>query len=599
MNKANVFSKRSMVAGLAVAWKKIMNRKTAIRTGLLASVIFIFAFGMFPGPAKAAPFSIPLENLTGLDPTQYTIYVLGYSTTSGMMLNPDGTFQQIPPGNGIIPSYAVGSGPGMLSKITVDGSVSLPGARIYFFVATAKTPAPSLPYSNGGINVTQPANPPNSNYPPFGFIELTMNPSYSTTPVIDVQTVDAFIFPITITLNDNLGQVGQPRPAGVVTRESIFQSYTKFMESLGTLGQPYVGLRFTEAGGGLLNPYDYLIETNAANEYVHLSSTLNTVFDPVLNTLFSNKDLSLQGVAYGSIPADVYTVVSTTPQNYPGSTFSVPALQFKGQQYNNVFNIFNPVGLTVYLNPKTHAPIKGTIVNTSLTFSESLPAKTLVENMYVGGAGTNPANTIASLVLNKQGEITGATLNQNLGSPAPNSTYIFSKVPALFVSSGAMVFGNVGVFADSTVQYPTNGDSKAVLANLENQIVSALNRGVANPMIMRANPAPSGYTSAFWNTETYWYPHHEPQNLFSLYMHTGRVESNGISTPIFVQPNSPAQNAPPVKNAQGQYMGMAYGFAYDETPGGPGPAGQPQVPSKFDPTPAGTTTMTVTLGPWK
>ncbi len=338
-----------------------------------------------------------------------------------------------------------------------------------------------------------------------------------------------------------------------------------------------------------MNPYDYLIETNAQNEFVNLSSSLNTVFDQALKTLFSNKKLSLQGVASDDdvIPADVYTVVSTGAQPYPGSAFSVPALQFKGQTTGNVFNIFNPVGLTVYVNPKNQAPITGTIVNTGLTFSSPLPAKTLVPNMYVQGAGTNPATTIVSLVKNKQGNITGATLNQTLGSPAANSIYVFSKVPNLFFSSGAMVFGCVGVFADAKVQ-TADADQQAVLANLENQIVSALNRGVANLAPASGNP---GHTSAYWNTETKWYPAGRPQNLFSLFMHTRCVGSPG--TPIFVRPNSPA------KNARGQIMGMAYGFAYDENPAAvPGPGDQPEVPSKFDPTPAGTTTMTVTLGPW-
>jgi hypothetical protein len=45
-------------------------------------------------------------------------------------------------------------------------------------------------------------------------------------------------------------------------------------------------------------------------------------------------------------------------------------------------------------------------------------------------------------------------------------------------------------------------------------------------------------------------------------------------------------------------MGMAYGFPYDESYAVTGLPTQPQVPSKFDPIPAGTTTMTITLGPW-
>ncbi len=214
-----------------------MSRKTTVRAGLLASVIFIFSIGMFPGPAGAVDYSIPLQNQTGLDPTQYTIYVLGYSTASQMMLMQDGTFQPFPSDSGTIPGYEVGSG--MLSNITVDGSVTLKGARIYLFVAEASQTAPSPPYSDGGATVTQPVNPPNADYAPYGFVELTMDPSYAPTPVIDVQTVDGFIFPITITLNDNLGQVGQP---SAVNRQTVFSSYTAYMKSLGSPGKPYLGL---------------------------------------------------------------------------------------------------------------------------------------------------------------------------------------------------------------------------------------------------------------------------------------------------------------------------------------------------------------------
>lgn len=47
------------------------------------------------------------------------------------------------------------------------------------------------------------------------------------------------------------------------------------------------------------------------------------------------------------------------------------------------------------------------------------------------------------------------------------------------VSPSEMVFANNGVFADNTGQYPQGGPLSQLLGNLENQIVSALSRGVA------------------------------------------------------------------------------------------------------------------------
>lgn len=579
MKRADPSCKRSFMKSFADVRKKANNGKTAILVGM---VICILTFGMFLGSAKAATINIALENQTGLDSGQYTIYALGYSVASWQMLLNDGTFGPIPSGSGTIESYPVGSG--LLSQISIDESTSLTGARVYFFVAGAGQPAPTMSYNNGAV--IQIDNPPNANYPPYSFIEITQNPSYSSTPVIDVQTVDGFIFPLTISLNGGQ-QVGQPSPAGAINRVSIFKAYKNFMNAQGDAGQPYKKLQFTNAGGGLLNPYFYLTETDSNNQFLNLTSPLNTVFDNALKKLFSNGHLSLQGVVGGSIPADVYTVVSTGPQSYPGSDFTIPALQFKGQTYGNTFNVFNPAGMTVTLNPKNGKPITGTINGTSLTFDKPVAKKALAPGMFVQGVGTNTTTKIQSLVTQKNG-IGGVVLNQDLGVPGLQHTqYVFSKVPGLFYSSGAMVFGNEGVFADGAAQFPSDSASSTVLENLENQIVTALNRGVATLGPASGNP---GYTSAYWFTETNWYPAGKPQNLFSLFMHTGKIAKVGI----FTQPS------PAAKNARGQLMGQAYGFAFDESPAVvSGLSTQPPVPSKFDPAPAGTTAITVTLGPWE
>jgi len=562
---------------------KTAGRRTALLAGACALAITILVLGMFIDSARAA-ITFPLDNKTGLDSGQYTIYVLGYSTASKQMLLNDGTFGPIPAGSGTIQSYPVGSG--LLNQITIDEASTLLGARVYFFIAGASESAPSLGYSNDGASVTQPGNPPNASYPPYSFVEITQNPSYSATPVVDVQTVDGFIFPLTITLS-NGQQVGQPSPEGPVNRATIFAAYKPFMVSQGAAGQPYKKLKFTQAGGGLLNPYCYLIGTNAQGQYLNLASPLNTVFDNALKKLFANKHLSLNGVASGSVAADVYTVLSTGPQPYPGSQFSIPALQFKGQTYGKVFNVFNPVGISVMTNAGTGEPITGTINGTSLTFDTPLPMKALKVGMFVSGAGADPQTQIQSLVLKKSGAIKGLVLNKDLQQPTPHSQYFFSKVPNLFLTSGAMVFGNLGFFADGAVQFPSDADSQAVLGNLENQIVAALNRGVAN---RAPNAGSAGYTSNYWYKEKKWYPEGAPQNLFSLFMHTAHIGK----MPIFARPD------PVAMNARGQAMAQAYGFAYDESPPNiQGIGNQPPVPSKFDPTPNVTTSVTITLGPWQ
>ena len=113
----------------------------------------------------------------------------------------------------------------------------------------------------------------------------------------------------------------------------------------------------------------------------------------------------------------------------------------------------------------------------------------------------------------------------------------------------------------------------------------------------------AGDTSYYWGIETNWYPFKtsdtattDVQNDFSLFMHTAAVSGTPPAppTPVFTQPTGA------VATPQGLTMGMAYGFAYDENPvHAPASAGnQPTVPSKFDPAPATTATITITVGPW-
>src|SRR5918993_1968331 len=87
--------------------------------------------------------SIPLRNQTGLDEKQYTIYVLGFSTTSRKMLDVESEtttakFVPVPKASGTLPVFNLGA---EISQISIDmtppldPSARIDGARIYFFVA--------------------------------------------------------------------------------------------------------------------------------------------------------------------------------------------------------------------------------------------------------------------------------------------------------------------------------------------------------------------------------------------------------------------------------------------------------------------------------
>jgi len=543
--------------------------------------------------------SIPLQNQTGLDETLFSIYVLGFSTTSKKMLSvatgTTATFVTIPNTSGTLPVYKLGA---QISQISIDVTPPLnqiDGARIYFFVAdNSKFPsAPEVSYTNSGSNVVNVKNPPNSDVPPYTFAEFTVvDLNYGA--VIDLQSVDGLTFPLNLTLNDSLGAVGQPLSANTgFNRTAIFAAYKTFMDGIGSKSAPFLDLQYSSNSGGLLNPGLYLTETNQTNELVNLGSSLNSLFDNDLKTLFSNSQLSIQGVSAGSISADVYTVESIGEQTLPTTNgLSHPALQFKGKTNSLELNVFSPLGLCTlaFDNNGTATAISGQLDDTTLTFDKALPSDTnIVVGMYVSGAGVDPnTTTVKSVTRDAGNNITGVMISgTETGKPAP-SQYGFSKIPGMFMSGGAMAFANAGVFAYSG-SYAA--EQATVVLNLQNQLVSALNRGVANAA---PNAGADGYSSQYWGTQTNWYPSDTTQNLFSLFMHTATVSASTDEIPAFIQATGSAACA------RGTTMGQAYGFAYDENAGPvpPAPQGQPEVPSKFDPLPSGANVLTITLGAW-
>lgn len=414
------------------------------------------------------------------------LYMVGYSVASRLSLAASGRFTDDSNATSIVPVDVKD-----VSTITLDTDIR--GGRIYFFVTPLDSPPPAFTINEQG-GVVQPSNPPN-NALPYSIVELTMLGGALT---IDVQTVDGFIFPLTLTLfdadNTQIGPVGQPLgrdgQANPVNRAAIFEAYTTFMKGQGAAGVDYLPLvygKFDDQAGGIVNPGLYLAD--GANP----DSPLNTVWDNTLDQLFMKTRLSVVGD-----DGRVYQGAPTTVGEYH-------VLQFVNTASGNQYNIYDP--------------------------RKSRP-------------------------------------------DTPNKNF----------SAGAMVFANNGAFADSTASSVVVKGPAKVALGLERDLVAALNRGIATSGPRGTN----GETSAYWATESNWYPASTTQNLFSLFMHTAVVADG---TPIFIRPPRP------VRTPTGAVMGQAYGFAYDEDPTHATP-GQPPVPSKFDPVPAQTRSIDVTLGPW-
>jgi hypothetical protein len=502
---------------------------------------------------------------------------------------------------------------------------------------------PSLPMG------TEPTNPPNF---PFitGIVEFTVTAKANT---VDLQTVDGFTLPMTITagsgnVNVTGKQYGQPvaSPASaVVTRAKIFDAYNAFMTAKGTAGAPYLGLVYDLPNGlvvdgqkgGILSPDLYLAATNSSTgDYLNLTSSLDDLFNDQLSTLFSTaisatNPLSVQGVSSGSIAAQTYTVTYSSSVNYPApsgvplksgtnATIAHPALTFAGSD-RSTFHIFSPIHLTA-LEDVAGNPLTGTITAvsggpppTTATLTLDHPLPDYVQNGWFvngnglfQGAGQNQGEAITPWYVSSlshdrktvslaytgvNGPISGTAV-----TTATASQYQFGKLPyiAMMLTPGQMAFGNSGVFADSPLQYTNNSDGQTVLGNLEYQVVAAMNRGVLFA-VGTQNPQAAGGTSEVWGTESIWYPlNTQPQNLFSLFMHVGQVDG----TPIFFQPENPVR----IQGASGPLMGSAYGFPFDENPAATTTVKHPtQVPSKFDQNIGGSpsplpTDIVVTFGAW-
>jgi hypothetical protein len=543
-------------------------------------------------------YTMPLVNHTGLDADKYSIYVDGFSTASGLTLQPSST-----PGvlsfasqTGTVSSYKIGHAAGDSHQVLFDSPQYINGARIYFFVVPKGQTPPSFPFGN-----PQPPNPPGYKFL-YSYVELT-NPNTGGPPIVDLSTVDGFSFPATLKLNKNLGEVGQPLAGANVNREAILKEYSAFMKAAaGDGGGNYTALELPKgpaAAGqseGLLNPFFNLQEPVAGGSLPkNVASPLNGVFDGSLNTLFAASGWSLMGTdgnVYTATAGSYQYATQTNP--YTGSPVMLPGIQLHGGA--NTFHVFSPVGVNVYVGTNGQ-PITATSVSGQLnqiTLSNAPAAGALQKGMYVFGTGFDQSNGSASSYItdiSTSGSQTTVTLNAPLAGPITNFQVAFSQLPFMSIlelTTGEMVFGNTGFFADVPLQgIDPNSEPGQTLGNLENQIVSAFNRGVAVAGLS-ANPA--GDLTQYWGTETNWYPAGQPENLFSWFLHTAVIKND----PIFLRP----PNA--VKDNRGALMGTAYGFGYDENPGPvpPAPQNQPEVPSKFDPVPGGTTTITITLDPW-
>jgi hypothetical protein len=283
----------------------------------------------------------------------------------------------------------------------------------------------------------------------YQLAEVTQNfPTDLTSFVnVDPSLVDQFGIPLTMQLDPEDPTV--PSGSGVyIHRAPVIQDFS----SGAVNGLSPFKLDVARAGNGN-DPYDpgnqvplrilapqNVLALGRPTEKAQLTAynSLNTYFDSSINQLFQtyvgSTQLTLYSGAGGTIPF-TGKLTQVTEAGVDLKPHSYYVIQFTGGN-KQVYNIYYPF------------------------FSTNTPASEKLDTLY------------------------GAK-----GAPPPPLWWATQKLPKASLPKSAspsdMVFANNGVFADSSFQPArTYSGQQTTLANLENQIVSALNRGVATSQVV-------------------------------------------------------------------------------------------------------------------
>lgn len=301
-------------------------------------------------------------------------------------------------------------------------------------------------------------------------VNATTNPYYdfieftldgNNTFYINTTQVDQFGFPITLSSNPQ----APGSPAGVtpgITREAIFQAFSAFLnKSTDPAARDYLPLIQTASAG---SPYRII----APGQYLAMpgkgSDPLNHYFDTALKNFYA----------------------------------APPPLKLTAL---NPFSNSDPATYTFVGTAAVHNPVaSGDLVN--------------------GAPDTNPNDNHNFAVIDFVGQA-------GSGSLTGAHFYIYSPINAPSwiggSSAGEQVFANNGVFADNAPRFG-NSLKSIVLGNLENQVVSALTRGVADI----TTPSTYANTTAFWTDSTQAFPDGQKANLYAKFLHTGTIGGKSI-----------------------------------------------------------------------
>jgi hypothetical protein len=580
------------------------------------------------GLASTAALSVGAPVTGATIPAGTTIAQINSTTSITLSTTPTAGAVTVtfPPSSGTVDSYDISQYPSFTFDPTVQ-TQGLNGARIYVFVIPQNWPSvatqpgvagyptnpPAFPYSYSAISfgIQQPNNPPNSpsfesSYPPSAIVEPTIDPLSGGGGLhIDVQTVDGFTFPLSLTLKDSgnnvLGTVGQPVPANGITRADIISTYQQTF----TNPSPYAELVAGNANDingqyeGLLNPGSYLLSNT--------TSALNTIWDPVLSALFTSGSTQLNMIGddsnyYKGVPMTVAGPLNGVPGPFNVIQFTGYSDQAMMNPNGNVFNIFDPATPDPLAPNYTKSTGYQVFANDGV-FNDSSPN-------VIALATSPPAPGAVKVVLGLERDIVSA-LNRGMALVGPTGTsgrsggdtsnywgtesnwypYAITDTNPTHVQNQFSLFMHTATFGGVPIfTQPTTGGPQSTIAasgatesgTTVTITTQAAHNLVQGQIVTITGVGVTGYNGTFVVTGT-------TSTTFTYTAVSGLGNSGGGTA-----------EGGAVPTPQGLLMNQAYGFAYDESPVH-GPANlpnQPIVPSKYDPTPAGTATVDITVGPW-
>ncbi len=564
-------------------------------TGCLSQVAgTIGAFGSTSGPTanvqwtSAAPIDFEFTNDSGQTPVYVAIAGQQIDPVTGVatygFLSPAGAggssagdlwqFQAFA-GQTSVPAtmvFSTSDPAGAVKNLLIpnDPYKRLDSIRMIFSVGTA----PNIPVISGKPSFPAAGNPsdPNDSIT-YDFVEFTERSSPND-GILFINTTQVDQVGIPFLMQATPADSVKSNGVGItVSRSELFYQFGQYVT------QQFSGLTGTAATNAaqafsslttpnrLLNPSDAI--TNPPN--AQSTSAFETYFDAALTAFFQKYQQPGQTFLF---QRDGYFFSGQTVTGFTPAPYSTTAT-------NN--------GSGLLIPPNGNAP-------TSLVFSigQSLSGPGVPSGATITGVSVDPGSNVTTVSYSPAGTsqsgpasysfslpggytvlqlketdsswnvITGGQQYQiyapyfsngsayPAGFPASSTTPPVAPpwvAPATAASSGLMVFGNLGAFADGAFQAATGqisgtNASGQILLDIENSIVSAFNRGIAN-----AVPAGSDVTSA-WNDNTTFYPTPSQDGSNWSNFYAGFLHNDNVSV-----------------TAPGSPVGLAYGFAYDDQGG--------------------------------